>query len=415
MVASEPLATADVIVVGAGIAGMCTAYELRARGYDVAVLDQRFAAFGGSGRNPGAVWLQLQRGGLELDLARAGAALYAEYADRIGGGFDHRTRGGLFFYETDEQQEILADYVADRRRHGLSVEFVTRADALAHAPMLPSTAIGAVYCAEDAQIDSQRFVRALATSCTEAGVKRFDNTPVLSTIRRGDTITGVRTTRGDVHGPGVVWATGAWARGLDAEGVSIALTTSRMGQIVTQPLAQRPSVVMHGPRGVASCGALTDLPGFRREAFAAPNPLGVVRDDPDATPSDWDYDDSITQFSDGSLHIGSSIDITGSLNPHISMRATQSMISTTIDRYAEYSTFGVTSLWAGLQSTTADLLPVVDRVDGAYATIGHASGMATGPVAGRILACLIAGEHHEFADSLRADRPSLTSSSPAHD
>ena len=63
MISSEPLATADVVIVGAGIAGLCTAFELRKRGFDVAVVEQRFPAFGGSGRNPGALWLQLQRGG----------------------------------------------------------------------------------------------------------------------------------------------------------------------------------------------------------------------------------------------------------------------------------------------------------------------------------------------------------------
>jgi glycine/D-amino acid oxidase-like deaminating enzyme len=403
MVASEPLATADVVVVGAGIAGVCTAYELRKRGFDVAVLDQRFAAFGGSGRNPGAVWLQLQRGGVELELARASAALYEEYAAQIG-GFDHRTVGGLFFYETDEQREILADYVTDRRSHGLDVDFVSRKEAIEHAPLLPSTAIGAVYCAEDAQIDSQRFVRGLALACTEAGVKRFDNTSVLSTIRRGDTITGVRTTRGDVLCAGVVWATGAWARDLDPEGVSIALTTSRMGQIVTQPIDQRPSVIMHGPRGVAACGALKDLPTFRSEAFAAPIPSQSGAAD------NWDYDDCITHYRDGSLHIGASIDVTGSLNPHISIRATEAMIATTVDRYGAYGTFGVTALWAGLQSTTADFLPVVDRVDGAFVNVGHAAGMATGPVSGRIMARIVAGEHDDFAEQLRADRPSLAAS-----
>jgi glycine/D-amino acid oxidase-like deaminating enzyme len=404
---AEPLATADVIVVGAGIAGVCTAFELRHRGFDVAIIEQRFPAFAASGRNPGAVWLQVQRGGTELQLARAGAAMYQEYADRIGTRFDLRTRGGLFFYETDAQHEVLVDYVADRRAHGLTVDFVTRKQALKHAPLLPSTAIGAVYCAEDSQVDSQRFVRAMAEACTEAGVKRFDNTAVLSTIRRGDTVTGVRTVRGDVHGAGVVWATGAWARDLEPEGIAIPLQTARMGQIITQPIDQRPSVVLHGPRGVAFCGALTDLPSFRAELFAAPDPFaGVSTHQPDDGDG-WTYDDCITHYPDGSLHIGSSVDVTGSLNPHISIRATQAMIGTAIDRYPTHAQSGVTALWAGLQSTTPDGLPVVDRVDGSYVNVGHTSGVATGPISGRILAQLIAGERTDFADELRADRSTL--------
>lgn len=407
MVTSEALATADVVVVGAGIAGVCTAFELRQRGFDVALLEQRFPAFAASGRNPGAVWLQLQRGGLELELARAGVAMYREYAEQLGARFDLRTRGGLFFFENDEQQQILADFVADRVANGLTVEMVTRKQALKHAPLLPSTAIGAVYCAEDAQIDPQRFVRAMAEACTEAGVKRFDNTAVLSTIRRGDTVTGVRTVRGNVHAAGVVWATGAWARDLESEGIEIPLQTSRMGQIVTQPIDQRPSVILHGPRGVAFCGALTDLPAFRPEVFAAPDPFAAVQVRQSKELDGWAYDDCITHYADGSLHIGSSIDITNSLNPHISMRATHAMIGTAVDRYQAHAQFGVTALWAGLQSTTPDFLPVVDRVDGSFVNIAHTSGMATGPISGRILAQMIAGETTDFGDQLRADRLSL--------
>lgn len=44
---------ADVVVVGAGFAGLSTALELRARGANVIVLEQQFAGFGASGRNAG--------------------------------------------------------------------------------------------------------------------------------------------------------------------------------------------------------------------------------------------------------------------------------------------------------------------------------------------------------------------------
>ena len=45
--------TADVIVVGAGFAGLSTALELTARGAKVVVLEQEFGGFGASGRNAG--------------------------------------------------------------------------------------------------------------------------------------------------------------------------------------------------------------------------------------------------------------------------------------------------------------------------------------------------------------------------
>ncbi|WP_201325897.1 FAD-dependent oxidoreductase, partial [Burkholderia sp. E168m23] len=44
---------ADVIIVGAGFAGLSTALELAARGASVVVLEREFAGFGASGRNAG--------------------------------------------------------------------------------------------------------------------------------------------------------------------------------------------------------------------------------------------------------------------------------------------------------------------------------------------------------------------------
>src|SRR5690242_20851270 len=39
------------------------------------------------------------------------------------------------------------------------------------APLLPTTAIGAVYSPEDAQIDAQQFVSALSAATAKAGVR----------------------------------------------------------------------------------------------------------------------------------------------------------------------------------------------------------------------------------------------------
>ena len=56
---------------------------------------------------------------------------------------------------------------------------------------------------------------------------------------------------------------------------------------------------------------------------------------------------------------------------------------------------------------TPDHLPIVDRVDGVYANVGHAWGIASGPICGQTLAEIIAGEPSKFAEALRADRVGL--------
>ncbi len=83
------------------------------------------------------------------------------------------------------------------------------------------------------------------------------------------------------------------------------------------------------------------------------------------------------------------------------------MVSTTLDRYKDLADNGVTGLWAGLGSETADHLPIVDRADGAYVNLGHAWGVASGPICGQVMAEVIAGESSAFARSLSLSRPGL--------
>lgn len=392
---SNTLATADVVVVGAGIVGLCSAWELRQRGFDVAVVEQRWAGYGASGRNTGSAWLQTRRAGLELDLARAGKAKYTELISAIGNVFDYREAGGLMFFETEEQAETITDYVRDRQEAGLNIEMVSRSDASKLSSILPDTAIGGAFCADDAQIDSLNFMSALDAACVRAGVQIFRNTAVLSTLRVSDRVVGIRTVRGELHANGVIWASGAWASTLRAEGIDLPVETTRVGQLMMQPLEPKPSPILHGPRGMYGCGA--NLPPVDAAGFAPPS-----TGDPHLR-----YDDTIVLNQGGSLYVGHSIDGRGSLNPHISLEATNAMVGVALDRYQRYASFGVRGLWAGLGSETPDQLPIVDVVDGVYVNVGHAWGVASGPIAGQVIAEIIAGEPSRFAAGLTATRPAL--------
>lgn len=392
------LDSADIVVVGGGIVGLPTAFELRKRGFDVVVVEQRFLAFGASGRNPGALWMQTRRSGSELDLARRSRALYVEYEEELGATFEFRRNGGLFFFETEAQRAILADYVADRKAAGLEISFVSAQEAAALAVAVPDTAIGAAFCADDAQIDSTACVRALGGACHRLGVRSFENTAVLSTVRRGDRVIGVRTVRGEIHAGAVVWATGAWAVNLRSEGINLPIVTRRVGQIVTQPIPYRAGGIVHGPRGVAAVEALTDLPSYAASAFLPPAGMQAVG---------HDFDDCIAQGIEGALLLGNSFDGEGSLNPHISIAATQSMIESTMDRSPSLGELGVTGLWAGLVGDTPDRLPIVDCVEGLYLNVGHSFGIGSGPSSAEAVASLIAGESNAVTEALVADRESL--------
>lgn len=391
------LDSADVVVVGAGISGITTAYELRRRGYDVVVVEQRFPAYGASSRSSGAIWLQTRSSGTELELARAGRDAYRRYIDELGNTFDYRQNGGLFFFETEAQGRMLEEYVRDRASNGLEISLLDASEAREQHPLLPDTAIGAVFCADDAQIDATRFVNAVADACTWSGVRVYENTSVIGAIRQGDAVTGVRTSRGDVASPGVVWAVGAWAVNLSTEGLEVPVTTARQGLMLTQQLRPVDAPVMRGPRGLWGAGSLKGLPGFDAETFLT-DPLHVDE------AQGLQFDDTMMQNSQGGLFIGSSIDRPGALNPHIGIAPTQAMLGSALDRYPQHAALGIVGLWAGISSWTPDDLPIVDRADGVYLNVGHAHGIATGPIGSEAMAGAVAGEPHAFAEPLRLDR-----------
>ena len=91
----EPPATADVVIVGAGLIGLATAYYLTEAGVsDVVVLDRRGPLGEASGANAGGLWFAKQSPELGpiAGIARLSSILYDDWAER----FDcDLTRGGI--------------------------------------------------------------------------------------------------------------------------------------------------------------------------------------------------------------------------------------------------------------------------------------------------------------------------------
>ena len=88
----------DVVVVGAGIVGAAVARELAVRGVAVTLLDRGAVSGGTTGLGEGNVLCSDKDAGPELELTRAGLALYGELEARLGDEARIRRKGALIVH-----------------------------------------------------------------------------------------------------------------------------------------------------------------------------------------------------------------------------------------------------------------------------------------------------------------------------
>jgi glycine/D-amino acid oxidase-like deaminating enzyme len=224
-------AEADVVVVGAGYAGLSTARELAAAGRGVVVLDAHPLGWGASTRNGGMVIPELKAGpaALQRSLGPLGARLYAE----VNEAFDHiealvsgpapaipcdyERSGQLYLAHAARLVPGLQATAREHADHGEDVRFVPR-EALVGE--VGSTAYhGGVVYERTGGLHPARFHAGLAAAARDAGAVVVDRTRATAVQRRA-AVGGagaafrVVTARGTVDAGAVVVCTNAYADGL---------------------------------------------------------------------------------------------------------------------------------------------------------------------------------------------------------
>ena len=204
--------TADVVVVGAGIMGVSTAYHLARLGAGrVIVLERDTVCSGSTALASGGIRHQYANR-LGIELTTHSIVTYERFRDEFGVDPQFRQHGYLILIATEDELATAQRSVALQRSLGVDVELLDAAATHALCPYLNTAdLLGATYTPRDGYADPYLCATAIAARARELGVVIKQQHEVRGFLRHGDRVTGVTTAAGDFEARAVVIATGAWS------------------------------------------------------------------------------------------------------------------------------------------------------------------------------------------------------------
>ncbi len=352
------MAIAEVIVVGGGITGCATAYELSKRGVRVTLLEREQVHAMGSGWTLAGV-RQSGRHSAELPIAREAIRRWETLSEELDADVEYHQHGNLRLALNEHEMSTIRRVVDQGNAAGVAMSYLDGPEAREIAPVITDSVVGASFCPTDGHANNHKTVQAYAQAAQRHGTVIVTGVEVLHLATHGDQVTGVVTTEGTYSADVVVVAAGVYTPQLLAPlGLQLPI------EIVHCPVAQTiptDTFRLDQVLGVASGG------------FAARQTAGG-----------------------GIRFIGASIPWGEGHHTATNVGMTvQQMVNMTRNAVAILPGLGslrIDRVWGGLIDSTPDVIPVLDAVGSQSGLVvgagfsGH--GFGIGPMSGEILANL---------------------------
>ena len=413
-----------VIVLGSGVIGVASAYQLALAGHEVTVVDRQPAAaletsYGNAGEvSPGysapwagpgvpikaVKWLLMHhrplviRPTVDLALIRWGLAMLrnctsaryeinkgrmvrlAEYSRdclkalraQTGIRYDERMQGTLQLFRTQAQLDGTAADIAILKRYGVGFELLDREGCIRHEPALANVRdkfVGGLRLPGDETGDCFKFTQNLAALAVRQGVQFRYGTRIQRLQLAGQQIAGVVTDAGTLKADAYLVALGSYSP-LLLKGVGI--------RIPVYPV-----------KGYSITVPITDAGGA-----------------PESTVMDESHKVAVTRLGER-IRVGGTAELAGyTLKLHDARRATPEHVVT--DLFPRGGDVKRAEFWCGLRPMTPDGTPVVGgtRLPNLFLATGHGTlGWTMAAGTGRVMADVISGRTPGIdMDGLTVDR-----------
>ncbi|MCQ9368781.1 FAD-binding oxidoreductase [Brevibacterium sp. 50QC2O2] len=232
-------ANATVVIVGGGIMGVASAYELARAGVtDIVVIERNELGSGSTCRAAGGLRSQfsdavnIALGARSLETFRRFKDLFDQDIDFVGSGY-------LFLLDGAEDAAAFEDNVAVQRGMGQNSRMLTVAQAAELCPVISTTGlVGAAFNPDDAHCTPESAVAGYARAARRLGVTILTGTSVTGITVESGAVTGVDTSAGPIATGTVVCAAGAWSQQVGAlAGVDLPVTPLRRQIVVSEPIS----------------------------------------------------------------------------------------------------------------------------------------------------------------------------------
>ena len=352
----------DVVIAGAGVHGLATAYYLGVEHgvRNVALLERGYLGCGNSGRNT-AILRSNYRTPEGIVFYDAALKLYERMSSELDFNVLFTQCGHLTLAHNDsgiaglrvraENNQLLA--VESRMIFRDEIRRLVPVMDLSDRPRYP--VLAALYHPPGGVIRHDAVVWAYARACDRMGIEIHPYTEVTGIAREGNKIAGVKTNRGEIATGTVVNCTAGWASTIsEMAGVTLPIVSCPLQACVTEPLKP-----------------------FLDHVIVSAT-LHVY----------------VNQTDKGELVIGAEIDPYQSYSTRSTLPTLEQMATYTLELFPQLHSVRVLRQWGGVCDMTPDFAPIIgqaEEVDGFYMDVGWGTyGFKAGPAGGRYMAEMIA-------------------------
>ncbi|MFC2170225.1 NAD(P)/FAD-dependent oxidoreductase [Acidobacteriota bacterium] len=399
----------DVLVIGGGAIGICSAHYLSEQGLRITVLEQSDVASGCSEGNGGLIvpsacipmaepgvfrhalkwmlnpgspfyikprfdptlfyWLRRFRTACKTknmhkglralsDLNSAGLGLFDQLISQESLACHYRKDGWLRVYRSDKGYREALEKTHLLESHGVKLKALNLNETLEMAPQLKPGISGGIFFPDDAHLDPARFIKELAKRLIERGVDIQTHAEVLKFETSGSLVSRVQSTHGDFYPNQVVLATGAWTSRLVRNlGVNLPVQPAKGYSISIKKPEESP-----------------DIPLYLNEAKVVVTPLEKV------------------------LRLAGTLELSG-MDFKINLCRVDAIMQASKKYLRLDHGLDIVETWRGLRPCSPDGLPIIDYAPGYKNLIlatGHGMlGMTLAPGTGRLVSQIICEQSPE--------------------